>query len=66
MSPAKRSTSATNLKQQGDSVVSKRLSTSSAAITKSPEKSKLYRPCIPLPLPQKHHRPVQLLLPLNV
>ncbi|KAJ8347921.1 hypothetical protein SKAU_G00265100 [Synaphobranchus kaupii] len=35
----KRSTSATNLKQQGDSVISKRLSSSSAAITKSPEKS---------------------------
>ncbi|XP_061103886.1 ensconsin-like isoform X5 [Conger conger] len=35
----KRSASAMNLKQQSDSVVSKRLSSSSAAITKSPEKS---------------------------
>ncbi|KAG5843635.1 hypothetical protein ANANG_G00153030 [Anguilla anguilla] len=35
----KRSTSATNLKQQSDSVVNKRLSSSSATIAKSPEKS---------------------------
>ncbi|KAJ8396517.1 hypothetical protein AAFF_G00018230 [Aldrovandia affinis] len=35
----KRSVSSTNLKQQGDSVISKRLSSSSAALMKSPNKS---------------------------